>query len=55
MKTDIESLVDKSPRQLIEIKSDLLSLFRFQEAKEVQDYINHCISTSRTIKKILRA
>jgi len=54
MKVNISNLINKSPKQLSDIKRELLSVFNFEAASEVQDYIKHCIDTSRIVKTILR-
>jgi hypothetical protein len=52
---NIEKLINQTPHQLARTKQDLLDTFRFEDADVVNDYINHCITTGRLVKKILNA
>lgn len=54
-KIKIEQLIASSPKQLSQIKTALLDAFRFQEAEAVQAYIDHCVVTSRLVKKVLNS
>lgn len=50
-----EILIDKSPKELSIIKRQSLERLRFEDANLVQDYIDHCIISSRIVKEVLNS
>jgi hypothetical protein len=55
MSLDISRLIDKSPKQLSQIKTMLLSKCNFTDAETVEGYIRHCITTNKVVKGILNS
>jgi hypothetical protein len=53
MKFSINEIAEKSPKQLSDMKKYLIDRFRYQEAVELQEYITHCMQTSKLVKRLL--
>tara|TARA_R110000772_G_scaffold50518_4_gene116156 strand:- start:37206 stop:37373 length:168 start_codon:yes stop_codon:yes gene_type:complete len=51
----IERLIDMKPNQLVKEKKAALMKQDYIGAKLVQDFIDHCIISSRLIKRVLNS